>query len=133
MSRKIGILLLAIGLSVLWYFSIAMIASWTLNRDAGGVSSICLDEKLPEGTIYDPAVTPYPGGDSTTFPIGFDCVFEMTDGSTLITVHPSWSGMVVAVLPTAATLVWGTSLFSRRPGSDPGTAAPKERPIPPTR
>ncbi len=133
MSRKIGILLLALELSTLWYFSIAHIVSWSLTRDGPEVSGICVHDKLPEGTVHVPGVVPYPGGDTTDVPIGFYCVFKMSDGSTLRTFHPDWIATSVTALPTVATLAWGASLFTGRPRSSPSTATPDNGSSSPTR
>jgi hypothetical protein len=120
-SRKIGILLLALGFSTLWYFSIAHIVSWSLTSDGFRLSRICAENKIPEGTVRVPGDVLYPGGGTTDVPIGFYCVYTMSDGPTLRTIHPDWIATSVTALPTVATLAGGVTLLTRRPRSPPST------------
>lgn len=102
-------------LSVWWCFLVGWADRGEMVRKGGGPSSECLIEHLPEGTIYTPEGAPYlPRGTYSFFPpLGYECAFEMVDGSTVRSFHPDTGATLIGVTPMIYSLGYGVWAFGR--------------------
>lgn len=92
----------AVALAVAWYFLVGAVDRGLLVRQSS-ISMPCLDEYLPSGTIYTPEGSPsLPSGDYRFFPLGIDCTFRMTNGTTQNSFHPHHPQLVLGLFPLAS-------------------------------
>jgi hypothetical protein len=72
------------------------------------VSVLCLNEHLPAETIHNPEGSPFlPAGKYTYMPLGIECTFTMTDGTTQRSFHPRYTETLIAGVPIFMSLLWG--------------------------
>jgi hypothetical protein len=106
MAEKWRPFLLAAVLSIMWYGFVGLIDAGLLVRQESALSAPCLRD-LPEGTIHSPEGTPVsPKGEYRFVPLGLQCTFKMTDGSTVESFHPRYVQTVVAGLPMVLTAIF---------------------------
>jgi hypothetical protein len=107
MSEKWRRFLLAAVLSITWYGVVGLIDRGLMIRQLPSITWPCLSEHLPPGTIHNPEGQPVPPeGDYVFVPLGLQCTYTMTDGSTTQSFHPRYIQTAIAGLPFVLTLVW---------------------------
>lgn len=108
-TRRLGIFLAFFLLSALWCFLVGWADRGDMIRRVGGPSHECLNEHLPEGTIHTPEGGPYPPRGTYSFlpPLGYECAFEMVDGSTVRSFHPDTGATLIGVTPMIYSLSYG--------------------------
>jgi hypothetical protein len=108
MARRLPLVLLFVSLCLGWYFLVGFIDRGALIHNSPAISTPCLSEYLPRGTIHIPEGAPIPPrGDYVFIPLGLECSFIMLDGSTQRSFHPHYAQTTIALLPAFAVLVWG--------------------------
>ena len=112
-TRRLGIFLAAVLLSALWCFVVGWVDRGVMARQSGGLSFVCLTEHLPEGTMHTQEQNLPRGTYSFIPPLGYECTFEMTDGSTVRSFHPDTGATLIGVSPTAFSLGYGVWALSK--------------------
>jgi hypothetical protein len=113
MSRNIGIFLLAAILSGLWYISLGYADSAAITDQENSIVSVCLHNR-PEGSIHTPeGGSSPPRSEYTYFPLGLECEFAMTDGSTQISKFSKYGLTIGAALPMVSTVLWFSLIVAR--------------------
>lgn len=106
MSEKLRPLLLAAVLSIMWYGFVGFLDRGLMSHQLPSLTLLCLSRYLPPGTIHNPEGQPVqPGADYVFVPLGLQCTFTMTDGSTTQSFHPRYVQTAIAGLPIVLTLV----------------------------
>lgn len=107
LDRKWRLFTIVVLLSLGWYLFFAILDRATVSHMTP-VSGICLNEHLPPGTIHNPEGAPFlPAGVYTYMPLGVECTFTMTDGSTQRSFYPRYGATLIAGVPIFMTLLWG--------------------------
>lgn len=111
MSGQWKALLIFTLASLLWYAVVRQFDSGLMMRNAEEVF-LCLNER-PPGTVYtDEGGGPgHPASTYTVVPLGIECLYKMTDGSTTKTFHPRYAVSVLAAFPVLLSLVWAVRLL----------------------
>jgi hypothetical protein len=108
LDRKWRIVIVAVLFSLGWYLFFALLDRATVSH-MRPVSVLCLNDYLPPGTIHNPEGMPFPpAGECTYFPLGIECVFTMTDGSTQRLTAPRYEETIIAGTPLLVSTLWGT-------------------------
>lgn len=111
LDRKWRVVIVAVLFSLGWYLSFALLDRATVKH-GNPVSVLCLTEYLPPETIHNPEGMPFPpAGQYTYFPLGIECVFTMTDGSTQRSFEPRYEETIIAATPLVVSILWATWQF----------------------
>lgn len=111
LDRKWRVFTIVVLLSLGWYLFFALLDRATV-RSMTPVSVLCLNEHLPPDTIHNPEGAPFlPAGHYTYLPLGIECTFTMTDGSTQRSFHARYAETLITGVPIFISLLWGAWQF----------------------
>lgn len=113
MSEKWRPFLLAAVLAIAWYGFVGLLDRGLMIRQLPSITSPCLSEHMPPGTLHSPEGIPPPGGGYVFVPLGLQCIYTMTDGSTMQSFHPRPAQTAIAGLPIVLTVIWASRSLSR--------------------
>jgi hypothetical protein len=101
------ILLIALTLSIGWYFFVGVFDRQLAIHQYTGLTVVCLHDYQPEGRVASPEGGPRsPKASYDFFPLGIHCQFTITGGPDVQSFHPR-PALVLATLPLAMIIGWG--------------------------
>lgn len=107
MNKRALILLIALALSVGWYFFVGVFDRQLAIHQYTGLTVVCLHDYPPEGRVVSPEGGPHsPKASYDFFPLGIHCQFTITGGQDVQSFHPR-PAVIWATLPLAMTIGWG--------------------------
>lgn len=107
MNKRGLILLIALTLSIGWYFFVGVFDRQLAIHQYTGLTAVCLHDYAPEGRVASMEGGPRsPKASYDFFPLRIHCQFTITGEPDVQSSHPR-PALIWATLPLAMTIGWG--------------------------